>query len=298
MQVRFALTPPGSALAAPAFATWLAAVERSGFDAIWLSDLPLGPHGDPVVSLSFAAAITTRLKLGANIVPLGRNALWLAKQLAELDQRTNGRLLLSFVPGLGHASERAALGYADDARGDALETIMDLLRRWWRGDEVNANCEGARYDGIALAPQPRQQPLEIWLGGKGRAALERVARVGDGWLTSVLTPAEAGRGRQFILARARDLGWSIDIEHFGISIPYANGTPSAAALAALRARRTDGKLDEIVADRASALSALVRAHLDQGLTKFVVRPLDAFAVDGDWRADLDRLAHTLLPLQT
>jgi probable F420-dependent oxidoreductase len=297
VKVRFALTPPGSALAAPAFAAWLAAVERSGFDGIWLSDLPLGPHGDPVVSLSFAAAATARVKLGANIVPLGRNAFLLAKQLAELDQRANGRLLLSFVPGLGHASERAALGYMEDTRGDALETIMDLSRRWWRGEEVNASCAGARFDGIALAPRPRQQPLEIWLGGKGRAALERVARVGDGWLTSVVTPAEAGRSRQFILDRAAILGRTIDSEHFGISIPYVNGTPAPDALAALRARRTDGKLDEIVADRASALSALVRAHLEQGLTKFVVRPLDACAVDGDWRADLDWLAHTLLPLQ-
>ena len=73
------------------FDEYLLAVETLGFDTLWRSDVPLGPLGDPLLSLSYAAARTTRLKLGMNVVPLGRNPFWLAKQLAQLDQLSHTR---------------------------------------------------------------------------------------------------------------------------------------------------------------------------------------------------------------
>ena len=79
---------------------------------MWLSDIPLGATLDPVVGLSFAIAATSSLKLGANVVPLGRNPLTLAKSLAQIDQMSGGRLLLSFVVGLDQPGERQALGSA------------------------------------------------------------------------------------------------------------------------------------------------------------------------------------------
>ena len=114
MKIRFAVTPPISAFGDDQLLPYLRECEDLGFDTVWLSDIPLGPLGDPLLSLTYAAAHTTRLKLGANLVPLGRHPLWLAKQLAQLDQLSGGRLLVSFVPGLGHVTERRALGYADD----------------------------------------------------------------------------------------------------------------------------------------------------------------------------------------
>ncbi|MEQ8495548.1 MAG: LLM class flavin-dependent oxidoreductase, partial [Gammaproteobacteria bacterium] len=143
MKVRFAVTPPAAALDGAVFGDYLAEVERLGFDTLWLSDVPLGPLGDPLLSLAWAAARSTRLKLGANVVPLGRNPLLLARQLAQLDGLCGGRLLLAFVPGLGAPAERAALGYAAGDRGAALEHSIDLLRRWWAGETVSACAEGA-----------------------------------------------------------------------------------------------------------------------------------------------------------
>jgi len=77
------------------------AIEASGFDGIWLSDIPLAPVIDPLLGLALVAGRTTRLRLGANVVPLGRNPFLLAKELAQLDRISNGRLLLSFVTGIG-----------------------------------------------------------------------------------------------------------------------------------------------------------------------------------------------------
>jgi probable F420-dependent oxidoreductase len=297
MKIRFAVTPPAAALVGDAFPDYLVECERLGFDTLWLSDIPLGPGGDPLVSLTYAAGCTRRLKLGANLVPLGRNPWWLAKQLAQLDQLSGGRLLLSFVPGLGSPPERAALGYARGDRGRAIETVIDLCRRWWAGEAVTAEFEGARFDAVRLEPGPLQNPLEVWLGGKGPLALERVARAGDGWLTAAVTPAEAAAGRAGIERQAAAFGRTVDPEHFGISIPVSRDAPPPAALAALRVRRDDGDLRGVVATGRDALRELVRAHLDGGLSKFVLRPLNALESRADWRADLEWMADCVLDLQ-
>ena len=234
MKIRIAVTPPASALRAEVFSDYLRAAEQLGFDTLWLSDIPLGALGDPLVSLTFAAARTARMKLGANLVPLGRNPWWLAKQLAQLDQLSHGRLLLSFVPGLGTAAERAALGHTRGDRGVALEHIIALLRQWWAGLPVTATYADFRFDNVSLSPTPRQTPLEIWLGGVGPLALRRVARCGDGWLTAAATPDEAAAGCASILRESTALQRFIDPEHFGISIPFARAEPTEVMLSPLR----------------------------------------------------------------
>ena len=85
----------------------------------------------------------------------------------------------------------------------------------------------------------------------------------------------------------------IDDEHYGISIPFARGEVPVASLAGLRARRPDGDLRDIVPFGAGALTALVKRHIEHGLTKFVLR-----ALDGGGAGDLAWLADTVLPLQT
>lgn len=298
MKVRIAVTPPAPALADEVFGDYLSACEASGFDTLWLSDLPLGPLGDPVISLGYAAAATTRIKLGANIVPLGRNPMWLAKQLAQLDRLSGGRVLLSLVPGLGQPTERAALGYARADRGRAVDETIALMRRWWGGEGVTARFAGFDYEDVSVSPQPLQEPLEIWLGGKAPAALSRVARLADGWLTSALTPAETAVARGVIEREAASLDRRVDHEHFGISIPFARSDPPESALRAMRARRDDGDLHDIVAVGAKALRALVAAHIDAGLSKFVVRSVHTLEAEGDWRDELAWIADTVLPLQT
>jgi probable F420-dependent oxidoreductase len=294
MKIRFAVTPPGEALHESQFYDYLAACESLGFDTIWLSDIPLGPHGDPLLSLTYAAARTTKLKLGMNVVPLGRNPLWLAKQLAQLDRLSNGRLLLSLVPGLGQPTERAALGHAIGDRGAAIDEAIGLMRTWWSSEAVTATVGAFQYDNVTLSPVPLQDPLEIWLGGLGPKALERAARLSDGWLTASATPAEAAAGRVTIEKRAAELGRVIDDDHFGISLPYAWSEPPAAALAAARQRRADGDISQILPVGEEALKDLLQAHIDGGITKFVLRS----SLSQDWRTDLTRLADLVLPLQT
>lgn len=298
MKIRFAVTPPVSALHEETFPAYLDECEQLGFDTIWLSDIPIGALGDPLISLAYAAARTTRLKLGANLVPLGRHPLWFAKQLAQIDRLSHGRVLVSFVPGLGSAAERGALGYPQGNRGHIIDEMIELMRQWWAGEAVTGEWRGLNFDDVTVQPIPLQKPLEIWLGGISAAALKRVAAVADGWLTSAATPAEAGAGRVTIQKRALELGRSIDDEHFGISIPFTIEELPDEPLEALRVRRKDRDLTDIVAIGAGGLQALINAHLDQGLSKFVVRPLGALATETKWRDELRWLADVVLRLQT
>jgi probable F420-dependent oxidoreductase len=299
MKVRFAVTPPADVLVDEfKFGAYLHACEELGFDTLWLSDVPLGPLGDPTISLAFAAAATTRLKLGMNLVPLGRNAFWVAKQMAQIDRLSRGRLLISLVPGLGSPEERALLGHVTSNRGAVIDEIMPLLRTWWSGGRVTAEVEGFRYDDVALEPLPLQNPLEVWLGGIGPAALDRVARLADGWLTANATPAEASAGRGEIERRATELGRVVDPEHFGISTPYARTEPAAATMSAMRKRRGgDGDLSEILPIGGPHLKKIIRAHINGGLTKFVLRPV-AGTENGSWHDELKWLADAVLPSQT
>lgn len=299
MKVRFALAPGVSVLPGPddlaAFGEHLRHMEQLGFDTVWLSDLPLGPTLDPVVGLSYAAAATTSLKLGANVVPFGRSPLSLAKSLAQLDHLSGGRLLLSFVVGVDQPGERAAMGTLGADRGRLVDEVVPLLRTWWAGDAVTADTQHYRFEEAPSPGASFQQPLEIWFGGNGPKALERTGRLADGWLGSALTPAEAGVARKAIEAAADAAGRAVDPEHFGLSIPYARSDAEAVSTRRLRKGRPEVALSELVPVGPGQLKSLLEAYIDAGISKFTVRPLGP---DGDRGDELDRLAEVLLPLQT
>ena len=289
MKVRFAVAPH-SGLPAEQLAGFGEAVEATGFDGVWLSDLPVSATLDPLIALGVLAGRCRRMHLGANLVPLGRNPYLLAKSLAHLDRLSDGRLLLSFVTGLHRQGEREVLRLDDASRGDLLEESLRLLRAWWAGETV-------RWDAaeVPSPAKPLQQPLEVWLGGRGPRALERVGRVADGWLGAAVPPAGAAGARERIQAAAEAAGREIDPEHFGMSIPYARSQPPAAVLADLGRRSGETDPRELLPVGRDALRAMLAGYLDAGLSKFVVRPVVAIE---SWTEELGWLADAILDLQT
>jgi probable F420-dependent oxidoreductase len=295
MKVRFAVAPDAASLTGETMPAFAEALEASGFDGIWLSDLPLTPALDPLLGLALAAGQTEHLRLGANVVPLGRNPFLLAKELAQLDQLSGGRLLLSFVTGLGQPGEAEALGLDGATRGAVLEEVLALVRAWWAGETVTHRSERWSFTELASPGRPVQDPLEVWLGGRGPKALDRVGRVADGWLGAQLTPAETAAARERIVAAAQRAGREVDPEHFGLSIPYARGEAPAAALAAISGRRTDVDPRELLPVGAAGLRAFVSGCIASGLSKVVVRPaapVASRAEEAEWLAD------AILDLQT
>ncbi|MFZ0089098.1 MAG: LLM class flavin-dependent oxidoreductase [Solirubrobacteraceae bacterium] len=295
MKVRFAVAPAGGALSGGDLAGFADAIERSGFDGIWLSDLPLAPTPDPLLGLVLVAGRTRRLRLGANVVPLGRNPFLLAKELAQIDQLSGGRLLLSFVTGIGQPDEAEALGLNGASRGAVLEEVLGLARSWWEGNAVSHHSTRWTFTDLPSAARPIQDPLEVWLGGRGPRALERVGRVADGWLGAQLTPAQAGTARERIQQAAAAAGREIDPEHFGLSIAYAHAAPDSAQLAHRRGRRTDIDPLAVIPVGADGLRGFIERYVAAGLSKFVVRPVGPVT---SWTSEAEWLAEAILDLQT
>src|SRR5437763_4701144 len=269
-----------------AFSEAVTAMESLGFDSLWLAELTSRPTPDPIVGLTFAAARTTRLKLGTGVLVLpGRNPAVVAKQLASLDRLSGGRLLVAFGLGLPDPAERAAFPVANGSRGAAFDAAIDLVRRYLAGEDV---------DGVTVRPAPLQQPLDLWVGGTAHAALVRAGRKADGWLPSLVTPAEAAEGRRIIEAEAEGAGRRIDPEHFGASFSYGDGEIPEILLASIARRRPGIDPRTLVPKGLDGVRQRLEEFIAVGFSKFVVRPNGP---PGAWPSALEAMAEALLPLQ-
>ncbi|MCW2885516.1 MAG: hypothetical protein QOE54_5068 [Streptosporangiaceae bacterium] len=273
-------------------------LEREGFDSLWVSERATSEAEDPVVTLAFAAALTSRIKLGTAVMTLpGRPPALLAKQLASLDRLSGGRLLPAFGLGLRHPAEQQAFGVRREERVALFEEALPLLRRFWAGDEVTHHGPRYHYEGLRVAPRPVDGGFDVWMGGASEPELRRTGRLSDGWLAAFTTPAEADRGRELVLRAAAEAGREIEEEHFGAVVPYRRGVLGATAgerLARARAVRGPARPDEVVPDLES-LEAHLRRLIGAGLSKFVLVPLDR---PGSWDRELAEVRDAVLSLQT
>jgi probable F420-dependent oxidoreductase len=278
-----------------AFRELCTGLEHRGFDSLWLSEILSRPTVDPLVGLAFAAATTTRLKLGTTLVLPGRNPVRLAKELATLDRLSSGRLLVTFVPGINQPEELEALDVAAADRGPMMDEAMPLLRRLWSEEDVHHDGTYHRYEGVSVHPRPLQDPLEMWVGGTAPSALRRTGRLSDGWLPAFCTPEEAATGRGVVEEHAAAAGRSVSPEHFGVSLGYVEGVVPPAMKKLVEKRRPGVDPATLIPLGLDGLRAAIEAFLAVGFSKFVVRPNRA---PDSWPAELDRLATAVLPLQT
>ena len=114
-----------------------------------------------------------------------------------------------------------------------------------------------------------------------------------------MSPDRAGAVRAEIQREAAGAGREIDPEHFGLSIGYAREPGDVERAVRLRRPRPgDPELTEVVPVGSGALRSLIGKLVDQGLSKFVIRPVAPLESEAAWRGELDWLADTVLPLQT
>ena len=159
MKIRIGVGSAGATASMEAMAELVAGLDEFGFDSLWLSEVLTGPVLDPVVGLAWAAASNPRLKVGTTMLLPGRNVLRLAKQLASLDRLSQGRLLVTLVPGLTFSPEREAIGVEPKQRGAFIDEALPLLRRLWAGETVSHDGAAGTLRDVKLSPLPVQQPL-------------------------------------------------------------------------------------------------------------------------------------------
>ena len=184
---------------------YVQAVEELGYSHMMVYDHVLGAdtshHADwqgsytsesmfhePFVLFGYLAGITTRIELVTAVLILGqRQTALVAKQAAEVDVLTGGRLRLGVGVGWNHV-EYEALNQEFSNRGQRYAEQIRLLREFWTQEVVEFEGRYHKVDYAGVNPQPVQRPIPIWMGAGGRAnpvptdrVLRRVARLADGW---------------------------------------------------------------------------------------------------------------------
>lgn len=141
-------------------------------------------YHDVLTTMAYHAAVTSKVELFAAIFVLPqRQAQLVAKQCAQVDLLSGGRVRA----GVGVGSlvpEYDALGADFRHRGKIIEEQIALMRALWTNDW--AEYHGTYHDvaGATLGITPVQRPIPVWLGGGSDAVLDRVGRIGDGWIAT------------------------------------------------------------------------------------------------------------------
>jgi len=286
MQVRFAISAGARPPEREPLTLLVKQADAIGFDAIWFSDLGILPSTDPLLSVAMAAACSDRVKLGMTIIPFGYTPYVFARQLAQADRLSSGRLRIMIVPGLDGPGERKALGIEGRDRQQLLDDLIPTLRALWAGEAPPPDPQ----TGVALPAlgiRPVQQPLQIWLAGKGPKSIARAGRLGDGWRGGAAPPAEAKTYIDRIQQEAAAVGRRIDPENFGMTVAYARDEQDAQHISHFgEAPAAVGK---------GPLRELLSRLVDVGMSKFSLRRLSPVRA---WRDELDWLADAVLDLQS
>jgi probable F420-dependent oxidoreductase len=277
------------------FAAAVDLLEQEGVDSLWLPENVYSPSVEPFTGMAFALARTRRLKAGSGISVLpGRHPVLVAKQLASLAGLAPARVLPVFGLQSAQPAERPLFPVPDKKRAAVFDESLTLLRLLLTSESVTFHGEFFAVEDAKISPLPAK-PLDIWLGGSAPGGLRRIGRLADGWLGSLLTPAEAREAVATINQAAADAGRHVDDDHFGLSIPVAlDGDIPDAQIAAIRRRRPDTDPQLLVAAGWDGAQRMIEQYVEAGLSKFVVRPAARFEPFGDF---VDGFVKKLKPLQ-
>lgn len=179
---------------------------------------------DPLLGLSFIAAVTDQIALATGILLLPEhNPVLAAKQVATLDVLSGGRLTLGV--GIGWSAEEfTALGVPFARRGQRTEEYIAAMRELWAEDVASFRGEFAQFDAVRVNPKPvRGRHIPVVVGGNSDVALRRVAAIGDGWYGFNLTAGKVA-GRIALLAdycRRRGRAFS----ELSVAVALSDGHP-------------------------------------------------------------------------
>ena len=188
-------------------------VDRCGYDSLWVGDHISFPVSifDPLLQLAQAAVVSRRLTLGTSVLLLPlRHPTPVAKQVTTLDHLTQGRLILGVGVGGEFPKEYAACGVPHNERGARLAEGVQVLRKFFSGESTSHNGRFyGPFEDVPMRPPPRQAGgPPIWFAGRKEAALQRIGRLGDGYLAYVITPDMYRAGLETIAVAAEIAGRS------------------------------------------------------------------------------------------
>ncbi|MFJ9852786.1 LLM class F420-dependent oxidoreductase [Streptomyces sp. NPDC101150] len=188
-------------------------------DADWL---------DPLLALTFAAAVTSRIELASGVLLLPEhNPVLVAKQAATLDVLSAGRFTLGVGVGWS-AEEFAALGVPFAGRGRRAEEYLAAMRTLWAEDPASFTGEFTRFHAIRVNPKPlRGGRLPVVVGGNSDAALRRAATLAEGWYGFNVPVADVPAHIAVLADECARHGRAFD--ELTVAVALSDGTPEHLA---------------------------------------------------------------------
>jgi probable F420-dependent oxidoreductase len=265
------------------------AAEAAGFDSLWGLDhvvlredygtpYPYAASGrlpipttanllEPLILLTYAAAVTERIALGTAVLVLPMRAPVLhAKMLASLDHLAGGRFILG--AGIGWWKEEfAALSMPFAQRGKRMDEYLQVLKQLWSMEYAEFRGEFYNAAGWACHPHP-PRPIPIWLGGNSQQQLRRVGQFADGWLANpaMLSTLEADfdRAREAAVRAGRSAE-ALQLAVNRVAVLSRSDMPAAAdTLMRLKERGVDHAILVVApgeTDATSLLQAFAETYL-------------------------------------
>jgi len=174
--------------------------ERLGYHSVWGNDhmttqnyvraeFPVPPRfWEPLITYAFVAANTTTLRLGTGVLvlPVRRDIVVLAKQIATLDHFSGGRLEIGVGVGAYREEFEALATHANVHRGDMVEEGVAALQCLFSERVSSFAGRYYRFRDVELFPKPRQEHMPIYFGGNSPNHLRRIAERGDGWIPAAM----------------------------------------------------------------------------------------------------------------
>jgi probable F420-dependent oxidoreductase len=303
-KIRMGIGFGGWRLGTPSAATIFELIDKAeqwGIDSIWLSDhlLDIGAHPelDTPTLLAAIAARTTHMKMGPSVLLLPlRHPVIVAKIFATLDYLAPGRVICAVGFG-ANPKEFDTLGMTIEHRAGKLDEGIVLMRKLWSESHVTFNGKYYHIEDVTIDPKPARGSIHLWVGGRSDFALKRVARLGDGWFTSRVTPQQFREGRQKIAEYALAYGrGAADIEAGAIVFCHmADRSQDAHAVAE---RFFQNLPDREQMQQYSPIGSpqecceKIARYIEAGVTKFVLWPA---CPPSDVIDQVDRFAHQLIP---
>lgn len=262
--------------------------ERIGYDSVWVYERLLVPENPtqplfgipglpwpdyyrsmahPLVTLTLAAAVTERVRLGSGIMvaPL-HGAVQLAKALATLDAASGGRVVAGLGIGWSTDEFAAAAQRPYEERGRTLDEVVDVCRAVWGPDPVSYEGRTVRIDACVVGPKPAR-PIPVLLAARSDRALTRIVDHADGWIPVAMDAAAYATGWNRLQDIAAERGRSQPIQR----VPRVNAQWSAKAYDGGDRQPFQGSADQIVED----LAAYAEIGVDEVLLDLQTTPRDA-----------------------
>jgi len=186
---------------------WAQAAEDLGFEYIEVPDHVFGatarngwtprydafaPFHETFTTMAYLAATTKTIRISSGVLILPQRQTGLvAKQAAEVDLLSDGRLRLGVGVGWNHV-EYEALDCEWKTRGIKQAEQIEVLRTLWTEELVTFDGRFHKYNEVTIVPSPKQRSIPIWIGGSADSVIKRAAKLGDGWMP-ILSPDDEGK---------------------------------------------------------------------------------------------------------